>query len=47
MKFAKDTRWIERYIAIDIHKEYTWRPDPPAPQSLQGTRTGLSPVSRR
>jgi len=22
MKFAKDTRWIERYIAFDIHKEY-------------------------
>ena len=22
MKFAKDTSGIERYIAIDIHKEY-------------------------
>jgi len=22
MKFAKDTNGIERYIAIDIHKEY-------------------------
>ena len=22
MKFAKDTRGIERYIALDIHKEY-------------------------